>query len=543
MTARAAHLARDSAGILERLSRVATLLTLTIAGVVCLTAPLLALSWANRPFLGVLVEPTLVIATVQGDNWTGSAAGLSPGHRVVRVDGHAVASSQAFQAVVAGLSVGQPVPMMVELRDGRSRLHPGVTPMAFPRDDLLRLFGIPYLVGVAYLMIGAWVYRLRGQTRPGRVLAFFCFAASITCALIFDIWTTHAMAGLWSAAVALSGGAILSMAMRFPVEWGPVHRRPWLLAVPYLLSIGLGLRSVSSVGDMAAPYAYARDWQTNYLYVALAIMAFLVITLYRMRRAGSPAARQQARLMLGGSTVAFVPVTIWLLSAWVGIELVFQPLIYLPPMLLFPISIWVAILRYRLLDVDDFLSRTVLYGALTAILAGIYTISITISQRLFVSITGDKSDAAIVLTTLVVASLMTPLRGQLQGLLDRRLKSVGERGAELRRFADQVSLTSQLRRPERIARLFLDEAVDGLRAESGALSLQRDGRWEVVETRGPWTGDVWLQVPLACGGERFGVIWLGRPHGRWRYTEQERDTMAAVAADIGQAMGDLARPG
>lgn len=542
MTSKTVHVAEDAARILERLSRAATLLTFAIACAVCLSAPLLALSFANRPFLGMLVEPTLVVATVASAGWTGREAGVEPGPRVVRVDGRAVASSEAYQAVVAGLPLGRPVSVMVEHRDGRQQLHPSVTPMAFPRDDLLRLFGVPYLVGVAYVLIGAWVYRLRGQTRPGRVLAFFCFAASITCALIFDIWTTHAMVGLWSAAVALSGGAIFSMAMRFPVEWGPVRHRPWLLAVPYMLSMALGLRSFVSVRDLAAPYAYVRDWQASYFYVALAIVGFLLITLYRTRRAESPAARQQARLMLGGSAIAFVPVMFWLLGAAAGFRLVFRPLVYLPPMLLFPISIWVAILRYRLLDVDDFLSRTVLWGALTAILAGIYTISITISQRLFVSITGEKSDAAIVLTTLVVASLMTPLRGQLQGMLDRRLKSVGERGAELRRFADQVTLNSQLGRPERIACRFLDEAVAGLRAESGALSLRRGGGWEVVETRGRWTGDVWLQVPLACGAERFGVVWLGRPLGRRRYTEQERDTMAAVAADIGRAMGDLAGP-
>lgn len=528
-----------SVDALERLSRAGTLVAFLVAAIACGLAPLWAISWANRPFLGFFVEPTLIVTGTQGEAWTGREAGIAPREQLLRVGGSPVDSAQAYQEVLATLRFGETVPVMVVAEDGTSRLFPAVATMAFPRGDLVRLFGVPYLIGLAYLVIGAWVYLVRGQTRPGRVLAFFCFAASVTCVLIFDIWTTHIATGLWAAAVALSGGAILSMAMRFPVEWGPVHRRPWLLAVPYLISIALGLRGLGNLHNMDRPFAYVRDWQANYLYVAIAILSFLSITLHRARRAESSAARQQARIVLVGSAFAFIPVMFWLISPWLGLSLVFRPLVYLPPMLLFPISIWVAILRYRLLDVDDLVSRTVLYGALTAVLAGIYTISITISQRVFVSATGSKSDAAIVLTTLVVASLMTPLRARLQALLDRRLKTVGERGAELRHFAAQVRLFSQLSRPDWIACRFLDEAVEGLRAESGALSAERDGRWRVVETRGAWTGDVWLQVPLACGSECYAVVALGAPLGRRRYTEQERDTLGAVADEIGRAIRDL----
>jgi len=85
-------------------------------------------------------------------------------------------------------------------------------------------------------------------------------------------------------------------------------------------------------------------------------------------------------------------------------------------------AIGIAILRYRLYDIDIIINRTIVYGVLSAILAGVYTASITLSQRVFMAVTGERSDAAIVLTTLIVASTFTPLKLRLQAIVDRRAK-------------------------------------------------------------------------------------------------------------------------
>ncbi len=530
------RLAPDEVDWLERLSRLGTLVTLVIAVAASILAPLLALSWSNRPFPGVLVEPTLMATSVGSAEWSARAAGLAPPQRVMRLGGQAVGTTEEYQAVVSSLAVGEGVPIFAQLPDGTPRLYPNVKVGTFGDDALWRLFVVPYLIGVAYLVIGIWVYGLRGMTRPGRVLAFFCFCAATTCILVFDVWTTHAATRLWSAAVALSGGAILSLAMRFPEEGRAVRHHPWLLAVPYAVAMVLAAWSTITVQNMGQPYAYIDAWSASYRYVAVAILAFLALTLRRAYAAESSVSRRQARIVLVGGGLAFLPVTVWFMAPLVGRSIPFEPFVFLAPLLLFPLSIWIAIVRYRLLDVDDLVSRTVLYGALTAILAGIYTISITISQKLFVGITGEKSDAAVVFTTLIVVSVFTPLRARLQALLDRRLKNVGERGAELRRFADQVRLVAQVSRPERVARRFVDEAVAGLRAESGALSLPVDGQWRLAHTAGPWRGEVWLSAALASHGQRLGVIWLGRPIGRRRYTDQERDALGAVAQDLADTL-------
>jgi hypothetical protein len=87
---------------------------------------------------------------------------------------------------------------------------------------------------------------------------------------------------------------------------------------------------------------------------------------------------------------------------------------------LLPISVGVAILRYRLYDIDIIIRRTLVYALLTAILALVYFGSVVALQRVFIAFTGDQSAVVVVLSTLLIAALFNPLRGRVQGTIDRR---------------------------------------------------------------------------------------------------------------------------
>jgi hypothetical protein len=87
-----------------------------------------------------------------------------------------------------------------------------------------------------------------------------------------------------------------------------------------------------------------------------------------------------------------------------------------------PIAAAVAILHHRLYDIDLILNRAFVYIPLTAILAGTYAAGVALFQRLFVAVTGDKSDGAVVITTLVLAGLFTPVKNGLQNFVDKRFK-------------------------------------------------------------------------------------------------------------------------
>jgi hypothetical protein len=85
-----------------------------------------------------------------------------------------------------------------------------------------------------------------------------------------------------------------------------------------------------------------------------------------------------------------------------------------------PIAAGLAVLRYRLYDIDLIIRRTAVYGALTAALAAVYLAGVVVLQGVFRALVGQESDLAIVAATLAVAAAFQPLRGRIQGFIDRR---------------------------------------------------------------------------------------------------------------------------
>ena len=87
----------------------------------------------------------------------------------------------------------------------------------------------------------------------------------------------------------------------------------------------------------------------------------------------------------------------------------------------FPISIGIAIVRYRLYEIDTLINRTLVYGSLTVMLGLVYFAGVTVTQAIFRALSGQEQQPqlAIVASTLVIAALFNPLRRRIQGFIDR----------------------------------------------------------------------------------------------------------------------------
>ena len=151
----------------------------------------------------------------------------------------------------------------------------------------------------------------------------------------------------------------------------------------------------------------------------LGITALGVVAVIARYRRGDATERQQQRWFLAAVSLAAVPLA---LSAMPGIGGPGMALVSTAGLLLVPIAVGIAVTRYRLYEIDHLISRTLVYVPLTALLAGLYAATLTLLQRLFESVIGDRSDAAIVISTLVLAAVFTPLRRWLEAIVERRFK-------------------------------------------------------------------------------------------------------------------------
>ena len=104
-----------------------------------------------------------------------------------------------------------------------------------------------------------------------------------------------------------------------------------------------------------------------------------------------------------------------------------------------PITVAIAVQREGLFGVRDLLGRSLVYLPLMALLAGLYTASVMIFQKVFVAITGTASDAAVVLATLLVATSLTPARNLLETIVKRATEA---RPADTTNVASEGSLAA-----------------------------------------------------------------------------------------------------
>jgi hypothetical protein len=172
----------------------------------------------------------------------------------------------------------------------------------------------------------------------------------------------------------------------------------------------------------------------------------------RFRRAGAEERRQLMWLTYTGALVAVVALGMLVAESTVGTSDNFSNAVISAAVAALPVSIGIAILRYRLYDIDVVINRTLVYGALTATLAGAYIGSVLLLQLALSPLT-EQSDLAIAGSTLAVAALFRPARARIQELVDRRFyrrrydaaRTLEAFGAQLRDEVDLDRLAVELR--------------------------------------------------------------------------------------------------
>jgi hypothetical protein len=170
------------------------------------------------------------------------------------------------------------------------------------------------------------------------------------------------------------------------------------------------------------------------VYLLISFGTGVYAQLYRYFRVASPAERQQIKWVIVGLAVFFstafavlIPLDSLLASPAVSADparalvlSVIPDTLFRATSLFIPVSITISVLRYRLWDIDIIIRRTLIFGLLTGTLALVYFASVVLLGQVFQDLTGQQSTLAIVLSTLAIAALFSPLRRRIQNIIDRR---------------------------------------------------------------------------------------------------------------------------
>jgi hypothetical protein len=344
--------------------------------------------------------------------------------------------------------------------------------------------------------------------------------------------------------VLLQGGVFLPLTLGlllFP-NGHLLSRRWWPAAI--MAVAGLVLRLIGDNLDPTGkdPFADGLDTAGVLLTVAATITGLAALTL-RWRSAGS-ILRQQLKWMTAAATVVVVAFVADIALNLYNREFVqqFEFVFFILAYVSIPIAAAASILRYGLYEIDLIINRAIVYVAMTAILAGLYSAFTATLQRLFVAVTGQSSDAAIIITVALIATLFTPVRNSLQRLVDKRFKDTRDLARVMSSLETEVGAVIDVIYGPRLAERLVRTAQEGADATGAALFL--NGGREPTYTAGEWTGLAELEVPLRAGDRELGRIALtARRHGA-PYTVQERERLqrAADMVAMGLTLGREPQP-
>jgi hypothetical protein len=349
------------------------------------------------------------------------------------------------------------------------------------------------VLAIGYSVIGAII----ASRLPKHPIGWICCAIGFVAALDHfageyavyallarpeALWGGQAMLWLQSWFWMLFVGLFVFLLLLFPNGRLPSRRwRPFVWVSVAIISVGVTWSSV--ISPDVRPDAPPSPIQWLVLLLGLVAAASVVVG----RRGARGVERQQIKWLLyagaiffGGTTfqiTAFFILRVegsW--SLWTGY------LLAVVGGLGGPIAIGVAILRYRLYDIDLLINRTLVYGALTTTLVGVYVSSVVVLQGLLRALTGQESQLAIVASTLVVAALFNWLRRRIQFFIDRRFyRNKYDAGRTLEAFSAR------------------------LRNETDLDALSDDLVGVVGETMQPAHISLWLRPDTASKGKQPGM--------------------------------------
>jgi hypothetical protein len=292
-----------------------------------------------------------------------------------------------------------------------------------------KLFTTRLLSSLPIFLVALLIFWRRGRDRNALVISYLLLLVGSGGAMAGAALPEIGSAAVWLGRVftLASANAVTLLFFVFPDGRFVPRWTRWVALFFFLFTLPNFLAPGSRLDF------HAGGNSLGFLILVPLLACFIFAQVYRYRRVSGPTERLQTRwAMFGllawpvawgisGVILVLAPTFDQTTAATIKPQILLDLLVFQPLYLLFPIGMGIAILRYRLYDIDVIIRKTLVYSVLTVLLAMLYFGSVVLLQRLFGGLTGaQQSPLAVVVSTLVIAALFTPLRRRIQNDIDRR---------------------------------------------------------------------------------------------------------------------------
>jgi signal transduction histidine kinase len=348
------------------------------------------------------------------------AAGFRLGDRIVRLGDQPVSRIFHYRQAIDRFAAGSSVQIQVQRNGQLVTLEPISVQTVSPES----IFFVYNLAGLVMLAIATWVVIARPQTKSARL--FFLTSLALGLYLSTINAKTEFFVYLHNASLTLAPALAIHFFLTFPRERGLARSRWWILL--YLPSLVLMAFTFAAFYDAVqdgyglyhAPiYRFWNGWVDS-SYLGLSAVFGLVVMGHTYASTPKSIEKRQIQWIMLGLAAAALVVAVDVLLTRFEAHTAWSPYISILVFFLLPISFALGILRYRLWDLDVVLSRSAVYGLLTACLAAIYLLLVSVvSVSLGIAIGGSDYAFILFVSALVVGVLFNPGRAWLQALIDR----------------------------------------------------------------------------------------------------------------------------
>ena len=347
-------------------------------------------------------------------------AGLKKGDIILGIANRIVTSPTEAAKVLIQQEVGSTVPYLIQR--GNDILNYDLILDTYRTADFR--YAYYSILGFVFFIVGLYIFLRKPHEGVAQLFYMMCLAF-----MLFLVCNLRRSSYYWIDLFVQNAGALslfllpaffLHFFLIFPQRKNILGKRRYLLYLIYIIPPVLHIRfTIHQLFGLRRSFEALDinliNWSLLGLYLILGIGSLIHSYVY----AQDPVNKRQIKMLLWGTTMGLTPFLIFgvlFVSVFHNTDYLFLGVF---PMALIPFSFGYSIVRYRLMDIDVIIKRSLVYTVLTGFLLGVYILLVNVAGELFQRVTGVESFVVVFLSVIIIAILFAPARERIQKFIDR----------------------------------------------------------------------------------------------------------------------------